>query len=424
MLLTRNRVLFPLVVAAACGGDAEPGPQIVVRDSAGIEIVESSAERWTADEAWLVQSEPRVRIGLTEGAPEYLFSNIEGALLLADGRIAVADRGSSELRFYTADGVFERAIGGPGEGPGEMGYIRDLGRCGADSLFVFEIDFTNVVFTASGDYVREARPYEGDSRLRRPYALRCATNGHYAAVGWENLDGPRSIGFYRAESDVWILAPTHASHSTAAESVPGASLAFTAELGTMLSSERIGHVNGSRPHPFGRALRFAVSEDAVYLGTGEAFELRRYSWVGHLDRLIRWPGTDLTIRDADLAAYRAAQLDSVSPDARPALERTLMDMPMPPAFPAFQRIEVDPEGNLWIEEFRRPGQLDHRWIVIHPDGALLGTVALPGELVVFNIGSNAIIGVTRDALGVERVQVHDLHRPSDGRHSNGVEPAR
>lgn len=413
MVATRSRSVrgapFTLLVIAACGGDAVREPEVVVRDSAGIEIVESTAARWTDAQVWRVDPEPRVRIGLTEGDPPYLFSNIEAALLLSDGRIAVADRGSSELRFYSADGVFERAVGGPGEGPGEMGYIRDMDRCGADSLFVFEIDFNNVVFTATGDYVREARPWEGSSRARRPYALRCARNGHYAAVGWENLDGPRSIGFYRAMAPTWILAPTHAHAS--ADSVQDAGLVFATELGTMLSSERIGRPTGSSPHPLGRALRFAVSEDAVYLGTGESFEVQQYDWNGPLSRLIRWPGEDLTIREEHIAAYRASQLDSVSDEQRPALERSLMEMPMPPAFPAYQRIEADPQGNLWVEEFRRPGESSQNWTVIGADGALLGSVALPSALLVTDIGADAIVGVTRDELGVERVQVHDIAKP-------------
>jgi len=304
-------------------------------------------------------------------------------------------------------------IGGPGDGPGELGYIRDLARCGADSLFVFEIDYLNVVFRIDGDYVREAQPYDANSMTRRPYAMRCARNGYYVAVGWENLQGPRTIGFYRAEAPTWILAPTHQLAVEPIESIPGAGLNVVAELGVMLSSERIGRATGSGPHPFGRALQLAISTEAVYLGTGEAFEVRRYDLNGQLVGLFRWPGHDLTIQDMDLEAYRVAALAAVSEAGRPALERSLREMPMPATLPAFSRIETDMAGNVWIESFRKPGQpsQNRRWTVIDAQGVLLGDVAIPVDLEVTDIGENAIVGVARDELGVERVCVYDLVKP-------------
>jgi hypothetical protein len=395
---------------------------MTVRDSAGIEIVESLAPQWTTETAWQLAVEPTVEIGLVEGPPEYLFSNIEGALLLPDGRIAVADRGSSQVRYFTRDGVFESFVGGPGDGPGELGYIRGLGRCGADSLFVFEIDYNNVVFSPAGSYVREARPFDADHADRRPYSLRCASNGYYIAVGWEPrvaqrdpTSGP-TIGFYRAEAPAWILAPADSAGSEAPATIPQAGLALRAELGMVLSSERIGHARGSGPHPFGRAARFAIHDEAIHMGTGEHFQVLRYTLDGRLERLIRWPGHDLTIGDAEVAAYREAQLAGTDDARRPVVERQLRDMPLPTAFPAFARLEVDPGGNLWIEPFRRPSASGAaEWTVVNADGALLGTVRVPSDLTVTDIGDDAILGVWRDALGVERIRLYALTKPASGR---------
>jgi hypothetical protein len=336
---------------------------------------------------------------------------VEGALLLDDGRIVVADRGSAQVRFYDSAGVFQNFVGGPGDGPGELGYIRGLGRCGADSIYVWELDYQNVVFSSEGEYVREARPYPMDSRERRPYALRCATNGYYAAVGWENLDGPPTIGFYRAEANAWILGPDYAQIPDPLAVIPNAGLVIAAELGTVLSSERVGHTNGSRPHPFGRATRVALTSDAVYMGTGEGYEIRQYALDGSVVRITRWTGSDLSITDADLEAYRAAALANVPDAARPAVERDLRDLPLPSAFPAFEQIETDGSGRVWVKQFQRPTAPGHAWTILDTDGAWLGSVQLPTDFEVTYIASDVVLGIARDDLGVERIRVYDIVKP-------------
>src|SRR5688572_24932772 len=49
---------------------------------------------------WTVATSPVVSIGEVEGAQEYMFSQVVGAVRLSDGRFAVANGGSNELRVY------------------------------------------------------------------------------------------------------------------------------------------------------------------------------------------------------------------------------------------------------------------------------------------------------------------------------------
>lgn len=401
-------LLMPLAFTA-CSAESSSETAFIRRDSAGIRIVESASPAWAAGMGWEVADSPKVRIGVIEGAPEYLFSNIEGALLLAGGRLAVADRGSSQVRFYGADGTYERFAGGPGGGPGELGYIRGLGRCGADSVYVFELNYNNVVFTSDGQYVREGRPWDVAAEAERPYELACNDRGFYAAVGWAIRDPQApSIGFHRAEAPAWILAPVGAAPNEPLARVPGAGLVMTARLGPVLSSERLGTARGSGPHPFGRAARISVTDDGIYLGTGENFEVRRYAFDGSLAAIIRWAGHDVTIRDEDIAAYRETLLASAEEARRPAIERQLMEMENPPQFPTYVAMLVDAGGNLWLQRFRRPADVVQEWTVLSPDGALLGSVRMPDGLSVTDIGEDVVLGVHRDGLGVERVQVHSL----------------
>src|SRR5688572_2835117 len=88
-------------VAACTDGGIGSGPSR--RDSAGVEIVENrGAPAWTSATAWTVADTPSVSIGGNESDSTALFSRVQNAVRLGDGRIVVANGGTRELRFYDA----------------------------------------------------------------------------------------------------------------------------------------------------------------------------------------------------------------------------------------------------------------------------------------------------------------------------------
>ena len=50
------------------------------------------------------------------------------------------------------------------------------------------------------------------------------------------------------------------------------------------------------------------------------------------------------------------------------------------------------------------------WEVFSPDGTWLGQVFLPGRFSVMEVGTDYVLGVHRDDLGVESVQILALRR--------------
>ncbi len=123
------------IVVGACTSADRPSTEAVTRDSAGIAIVENVAvSRGTA--AWRFVEPPVVELGVLEGQPAHQFSQVVGATRLSDGRIAVADGGSKELRFFDTNGRHLVSVGGPGEGPGEFRFLYSLDRLPGDTLIV------------------------------------------------------------------------------------------------------------------------------------------------------------------------------------------------------------------------------------------------------------------------------------------------
>ncbi len=64
--------------------------------------------------------EPLIAIGAENGPPEYLFGDVAGLDVMADGTIAVLDGHAAEVRTFAPDGSFIRRIGRRGDGPGEL----------------------------------------------------------------------------------------------------------------------------------------------------------------------------------------------------------------------------------------------------------------------------------------------------------------
>lgn len=58
----------------------------------------------------------------------------------------------------------------------------------------------------------------------------------------------------------------------------------------------------------------------------------------------------------------------------------------------------------WLSR-RRAGGI---WVVSDTNGSLVARVAPPDGLRLLDVGSDRVVGVTRDELGVERIQVHRL----------------
>ena len=99
--------------SAACGTGSDTGPQLrsEVRDSAGVTIVENARPTTGSRLGWRVGEAPAVSIGTLEGDEVYQLYAVEDAARLSDGRIAIANGGTGEIRFFSAAGRSSRPSG-------------------------------------------------------------------------------------------------------------------------------------------------------------------------------------------------------------------------------------------------------------------------------------------------------------------------
>ena len=148
-----------------------------------------------------------------------------------------------------------------------------------------------------------------------------------------------------------------------------------------------------------------------WVGTQHSTELVRRDLTGQVTTIVRWPPGDRRVQPGDAARTLEERLaTNVSGD--PAAITRLHDaLPVPELYPAYATLLVAGDGAVWVEEYRRPGHSGPlTWRVFAADGVLAGTIRIPSDLDVRDVGADYVLGVTSDELGVQYVQLYGVTR--------------
>ena len=390
-------VLGFLHVACAGGGDGGGGLRSVVRDSAGVTIVENERPPLDSRLGWRVGPAPAVTIGSPTGDPAYELFRAYDAMRLSDGRIVVANAGSGEIRVFDSDGVHLESWGGQGDGPGEFGAMApaSLELWAGDSLMAREPFQRRLsVFSAGGTFGRAFR-LQG----RYQSAVGQLPGGRILAQTLTSYSGgtPGTSELTRPDLEYGILEADGSVHR---------------DLGSFSGSELYVATTAEGPrvrrYPFARNASAFVWGDLVVISTNDRYEVRAYRTDGSLARIVRRDHEARAPTRADLRDHVARQ-DPGQPNASVVLD-AVADMPLVEAFPAFGRVLVDRADHLWVEEYRLPGEEHRLWTVFDPEGRVLGLVEMPGSFDVTEIGEDYILGTRDDELDIEYVESWPLDR--------------
>ena len=113
-----------------------------------------------------------------------------------------------------------------------------------------------------------------------------------------------------------------------------------------------------------------------------------------------------------MAAFIRDQVDQLSDQEEALLRRRdLEEMPRVGHRPPYGALYADGDGFLFVEEYRMPGVERVGVDVFDPRGRLVGRLEIPGDLMVYEVGEDYLLGLRQDPFGVETLQLHDLTRP-------------
>jgi len=394
------------VVAGSCGeGRAPHAPPAVVRDSAGVTIVESPAPEPGARLGWTLDSVPTLDIGTLDGPPELQLYQVRGAFRLADGGVAVLNAGSREVRLYGADGRHLRSMGGEGDGPGEFNNPGSLHRWADDSLAVWDARARRLtVYGLDGSLGRTLALPQPEG-LGLPSFRHRLSNGALVTTSMKLSEDALSSGEVRIPVEVALLSDD-GEVSVSLGTFPGDDT-FMQIAEESVSILRI---------PFARGLAVAPHRNQTIVAETGRLELRYFGPGGSTERIARVAVPPRQATDADRQAYLEERLANAAEQARPGLRTLLLDHPGPDTLPAFSALKDDVLGNTWVRLFRSPADTGaEQWIVLDAEGAARGTVALPPGIDVYEIGPDWLLGLWTDELDVEHVRVWRFSgRPAPG----------
>jgi hypothetical protein len=402
------RAALCAVAAVAAGCSAERAAAgFSIRDSAGVEIVESRAPAWTERSAWHVDSVPILVIGDDQRDPARQFSGIRDVTRLRDGQVVVADYETQQLRWFDAGGRLRMVSGGRGQGPGEFEFLEWVHALPGDSLLVFDGQLARTsVYDSAGNLVRTA---SRGGELSAPTPIARFSDGLLLARVGIRPPGPPPLGHVRYTA-AWIrMTPDLKTADTITVRRGGEGYAVPCGQGP--SGRPTGICNYS-PF-FARVEGRAGWDGRLYLGDGERPEIDVFTADGRMVRSIRRAMPLRRVTSADLERQREDLLSRYgSSPRRAAAERVLAELPVHETMPAFASLLVDALGNLWVEEYRVASTDAPRWTVFDSAGRMLGTLAVPASLRIFEIGADELLGVARDSLDIEQVRAYRVRKPS------------
>ena len=408
-------VLACLIVATACDRPADTdtglpgGVPFLERDSAGVLVATTLGTRARAPNGWVVDTVPEYQMGEVEGEDPYLFSRIDGVQQLSDGRVVVMDRANCELRFFDTDRVFLEQKGGRGEGPGEF----QPGTSGCALVSSPGNDSLRALNRGTVSFF--------DDHGRFSHRLRASWDGQlvprvHGVAGGRFLAHNRSFPLFNEN-------PAARTGGMGPEPAMAYFALFDVDTGVPVWE---GSFQGVREYrilpdalydlPFDIWPAAVLGRDGLFLTLGEnqGPEILEYDLSGGLRRIIRLAEAVVAPSRGDIDKLVEFQVDPWNMTTQEKAHFTDVrlgdygEMPLPEIMPAFSRLLVDEVGWLWAELYRFDVRAPVRWLVFGPNGEGFGSVDMPPDLEVWQIGRDFVLGVWEDELDVDYVRRHAL----------------
>ncbi len=335
--------------------------------------------------SWSVHLTPIADVGNSAQSDGVLLGYPVGATRLSTGGIVVADRILSAVHFSDREGRLIRSVGRQGEGPGEFGRIAWLGRCGGDSVHVWDIGLKRItVLDGVGRLIRTYRlPADPP-----PTFVACSSTGVFAllAIGSDQAtqynprtgEGPHMRGPFRLADRRGVVVQT------------------------------LGDVAVGEGRPLGKETRFALSANRLFVGTNDSAFVDVYTFDG---RQVSARSLQLPPRAPSRANYewaietRVMQVSSA--DMRESGRQMLRGIPMPAVRPPYAGLFADPAGNLWAQ-VSMPGDGETWLRGLSPEGTIVADIRFPGDLTVFEVGRDYVLGAYEAETGEPHVAMYRL----------------
>lgn len=343
-----------------------------------------------------IDSIPLVDIGDAADGPHAEFSGFLQTAWLSDGRIAVANGGSHEVRIFDSTGNWLQTIGRRGAGPGEFESLGGLYVGRGDTLRTYDFSLLRVsVFSPEGEFQRGVRMGTdgGGGTLRLQGVL---GNGSLVASTQKPIDMNSEPGV-RRDTSTLILFDADGTLLESLGQFPGGE-AWISRTGRRVSVQN---------RPFGKELFVIARDSSIYVGSADGPELSILKGDGSVERVIRWSAPARAVTPEIIDTYVATTIDQVDEDRRALYTEMLRSAPFPSEMPAYADVLVGSDGSVWVGRYVARGQGERKiFDVFDSSGAPLGSFAMPLRFTPSQVSADRVMGIWRDEDDVSHVRVY------------------
>jgi len=366
--LRASLITFALVpILAGCGGHG-------------------SATTSSAGPAWAVDSVPVTDIAGTMSNGDAAFLSVVSAAYLSNGEIVVADPYDAEIRYFDSAGQQVRAYGRAGKGPGELGRLTWIGRCGGDTVFAWDDQAHLTALDPTGRMVRQFT-IPADSAGSPPIFVACAPNGPLAILML--LGGPGS--------------PTSNMYQ------PGL-LALSGRTGHVLRV--VDSVSIGQGRVFPRVTQLALSTDRLFVGPEDSARVLVYALDGapRGGLAIGVDGRPVSDREYDRAIEQQAAVFSDESMRKQSIA-FMHRVPKPKTLAPYFALFAVGHDTLWAQ-VSAPGDSVTVLDAVGPDGKPAGEARIPRDLRVLDMGRDYVLGEYDAPDGEQHVALYRMHPPA------------
>lgn len=346
-------------------------------------------------------------IGDQAGEGQELFW-VRDATVAPDGRILVLDGGSHSIRVYSGDGVFIRAVGGEGDGPGEYRGPWTFRRLESGDLLIYDRVAQRLTRLDESLDVVGTQPiiYDVGASIPVRGRLRPLESGTVLIAGGDISmmeAARRPAGLH--EDDLLVVA------YRGGESIPILKRPRGPTFGVRTRQQGL-----APPVPFEEALLYAAGRSGLVVGTTHGTTFQLVNEVGEPAAEFTADGSPRAVTPADWDRFQdefrrtrstGVTIRGLRTDPGPSVDKFLRTTPRGRAFPLFDAVLVDEQDRLWVREYSLVGDTV-TWQIVDVDRGVVGRIALPRDWDLMEAGEAYVLVRERDELDVETVRRYAL----------------
>jgi len=395
------------MLVAACTDHERGAGEQVVRDSSAVLVVDYPQSLGTVP-TWSRRSDPTLMLGEVSGRDEVLFTRVVAAFGGVDGTLVVAEGQSRQIRWFDGTGGPLRAVGGPGDGPGEFQRLSWVGRLTGDTIGAWDgVGRRLSIFSPTGDFLASHTVGAIEEVFDSPAGTLIGTQ-------------PQALGAFADGSVlanlvvVYPEVPAGVRRDVVPLMLWDGPAREWRRLDAPITAEFFidpaSQVLGALPLPFGIRIRVAVADEWAVIGWGDERGFTIIDRRGDTRAVIRPRLGRVPVTRDEVELDRRTRVDAAAPEDRDQLREALQAVPYPEVRPAHGRI-VAGDGEFWVEETDGgDSNGNSRWLVFSLSGDVLGSVEVPNRVRITDVTFDHFVGVATDDLGVPRVVRFEVRR--------------